>query len=401
YALRLKAYDEQEEEIKRLQRFIDRNRANKRMAGRTHSRMLALEKMERLDPPEPPPRPLRMRYPPCPHSGRIVLELAGASKSYGPVRVLDGVSARIERGARVALVGPNGAGKSTLMRLLAGREAADSGELTVGYRVEKAYFAQDEGRRFNPRATVHETVLGLAPNDFVPHVRGLLGAFLFPGDSVEKRVGALSGGELNRLAIACLLVRPSNLLLLDEPTNHLDIVSKDALLDSLRGYAGTIVFVSHDRHFLEALADRVIEVGGGRLREYPGGYESYLWRRAREQAGEAPPAAGPPEAGSGRRPAPPAGSAEAPAAASAPGGGTQGDGARGRRGRGQPAGRLGEVEREIADLEARRQRFATALGNPQLLSDPGKSAFYMRELKELEEPLRRLYDEWGGLSERP
>jgi ATP-binding cassette, subfamily F, member 3 len=389
YALRMKAYEEQQDEIRRMQTFIRRNRANKRLAGRTHSRMLALERLERLEPPEPPPRPMRIRYPDCPHSGRIALELQGVTKAYGRVRVLAGVDLKIERGARVALAGPNGAGKSTLMRLLAGREAPDAGTRTPGYRAQIAYFAQDEGARFDARATVMETVLAATPNDFVPHVRGLLGAFLFSGDEVEKRVAALSGGELNRLAIACLLVRPSNVLMLDEPTNHLDLTSKDALLESLRVYAGTIVFVSHDRHFLTQLADRVVEVGGGKAVEYPGGYESYLWRRAQDAAGA--PAG---SQGRGSRAVPVARSTPAATAASAAVGGSK------RRGpRVTPGARRGELEREIHELEERRRRFEQALSNPELFADRGKAAFYIRELELLREPLEQLYERWSQLGD--
>jgi len=417
YAQRLKAYEEQQSEIRRIEQFIQRNRANKRLASRTHSRMVALEKMERLEPPEPPRRGIRVRYPNCPHSGRIPLELRQASKAYGTTRVLEHVDLRIERGRRVALVGPNGAGKSTLMRLLAGRETPDRGARQLGYRAEIAFFAQDEGQRLDRRATVYETVLEHAPNDFVPEVRSLLGAFLFSGDSVDKRVAALSGGELNRLAIACLLVRPSNVLLLDEPTNHLDIVSKEALLDSLQGYPGTIVFVSHDRHFLDALADHVVEVGAGGAREHPGTYESYVWAKA--HGGQRPGRGGGAEREDGRRVdgptpaaadrgAPPAsgsrplgGQREAPAPARPAAGTPRGRGSRARRkGRRKGSGRrASDVEREIEELEARRARYEQALAHPSLAADPSKTAFYVRELKALHAPLERLYAEWTALAD--
>jgi len=439
YELRLKAYERQQEEIRRLEQFIARNRANKKMAGRTHSRMLVLEKMERLAPPPAPRRSLRIRFPECPPSGKIALELRGAAKSYGPKRVFAGVDLSIRRGARVALVGPNGAGKSTLMRLLSGREAPDRGERVPGYHAEIAFFAQDEGTRIDRTRTVYETVLELAPTPFVPEVRGLLGAFLFSGDSVDKKVAALSGGELNRLAIACLLVRPSNVLLLDEPTNHLDIPAKEALLDSLAAYPGTVVFVSHDRHFLDSLADHVVEVGGGRVYEYPGSYAGYLWHRG-EGSGPGGSPGGGTAGGSGgaagplaeqrakrdgkqvsKRDAKPAAKENArqeagagvgedakPGTTCAP---TRDAGiSRPRGGRPAPPGptalgggdvrrarRIRAVEQLIEELEARKSRFVEALGNPQLHADPAKTAFYMRELREIETRLNDLYFEWEGL----
>jgi len=445
YELRLKAYERQQEEIRRLEQFIARNRANKKMAGRTHSRMLVLEKMERLEAPPAPRRSLRIRFPECPASGKVALELRGAAKSYGMKRVFSGVDLAIPRGARVALVGPNGAGKSTLMRLLSGREAPDRGERVPGYRAEIAFFAQDEGARIDRTRTVYETVLELAPTAFVPEVRGLLGAFLFSGDAVDKKVAALSGGELNRLAIACLLVRPSNVLLLDEPTNHLDIPAKEALLDSLAAYPGTVVFVSHDRHFLDSLADRVVEVGGGRLYEYPGSYAGYLWHRgqgggpagwpAGEGAGtgtagasaatsvplssaagaRGAPAASPPASALGRKQAdgrrrsggpardsesPPDGEAQADATPA--GQPPVREGSAPRSGRGtdmRRTRRIRTAEEAIEELEARKRRFLEALGNPQLHSDPAKSAFYMRELRDIEARLTDLYFEWEKLHE--
>jgi ATP-binding cassette subfamily F protein 3 len=278
------------------------------------------------------------------------------------------------------------------MRLLAGREAPDAGERVPGFRAEIAFFAQDEGARLDPAATVYESVLAQSPTDFVPQVRGLLGAFLFSGDAVEKRVAALSGGELNRLAIACLLVRPSNALLLDEPTNHLDMAAKDALLDSLRAYPGTIVFVSHDRHFLDSLATHVIEVGGGGVYEYPGTYPSYLWHRrhgARASAAE----------GREREAVAPGPTPARPAA----GGDPRPDGARaGSRGGRAPnprQGRIEALERAIADLEGRKQRFSRALGDPAVFADREKADFYLREFQDAESELARLYAQWERLHE--
>jgi len=385
YELRQKAYDEQQREIRHIQRFIDKNRADNKRAPQVQSRIRMLEKMERLTPPVPPRRSIAIRYPECVASGKVVLELRHVRKAYGDQVVFADASLKILRRARVALVGPNGAGKSTLMRLLAGREAPDAGERILGFHAEVAFFAQDEGSRFDPGASVYESVLEAAPTAFVPQVRGLLGAFLFSGDAVEKRVAALSGGELNRLAIAALLVRPSNLLLLDEPTNHLDLAAKDALLDSLRAYAGTIVFVSHDRHFLDGLATHVIEVGGGGLYEYPGTYPSFLWHRRHspgERAGAASAVATP--------------EAAAPAAPSPVGAATPP--ARGARGRGPSRlQKIESLERSIADLEGRKQRFAKVLSDPALFADRDKGDFYLREYQEAEGQLARLYAQWEKL----
>lgn len=388
YELRQKAYDEQQREIRHIQRFIDKNRADNKRAPQVQSRIRILEKMERLTPPVAPRRSISIRYPECVTSGKVVLELRGVRKAYGEQVVFRGADLKILRQARVALVGPNGAGKSTLMRILSGREAPDAGERVAGFHAEIAFFAQDEGSRFDPGATVYESVLDAAPTAFVPQVRGLLGAFLFSGDAVEKRVAALSGGERNRLAIAALLVRPSNLLLLDEPTNHLDLAAKDALLESLRAYPGTIVFVSHDRHFLDGLATHVVEVGAGGLYEYPGTYPSYLWHRRHKPDPKA--AAVPGDRATDGAPG-----------AVAPGGNTpSATPARGGRERGRGPSRQQKIEtleRAIADLESRKQRFAKVLSDPALFTDREKGDFYLREYEEAEGQLARLYAQWEKL----
>jgi ATP-binding cassette subfamily F protein 3 len=212
-----------------------------------------------------------------------VLELKGARKAYGSNVVLGHVDLMVERGERIALVGPNGAGKSTLMRLLAGEDRPDSGTRQTGHQVVADYFAQDQAAALNPARTVYEEMSSASPSTMVPMIRTILGGFLFSGDDVYKKVAVLSGGERNRLALARMLLSPSNLLLLDEPTNHLDLDSKEVLLNALADYAGTLVFVSHDRYFVDKLASKVIEIGGGEALVYPGGYEDFLhWRKQRE-----------------------------------------------------------------------------------------------------------------------
>jgi ATP-binding cassette subfamily F protein 3 len=198
------------------------------------------------------------------------------SHGYGAHTVLGNVELAVERGERVALVGANGAGKSTLMRLLAGVEAPRQGRREEGAGLVLAYFAQDQANTLDGQLTVLEQITRVAPFDMVPKLRNLLGAFLFHGDDVHKKVSVLSGGERNRLALAILLLKPANLLLLDEPTNHLDLQSKEVLLDALKGYQGTLVFVSHDRYFVDALATRVVEVASGEATAYLGNYEDFL-----------------------------------------------------------------------------------------------------------------------------
>jgi ATP-binding cassette subfamily F protein 3 len=213
-----------------------------------------------------------------------VLELAGGAKAYANVTVYDGADVLVERGQRIAIVGPNGAGKTTLLRLLAGVLPLDGGERRVGHRVTLGYFAQDHAEMLDPERTVLDEVTGAASVDTVPYVRTLLGAFLFSGDAVEKRVGVLSGGERSRLALAKLLVEPTNCLLLDEPTNHLDLTAKEVLLEALLAYPGTLVIVAHDRYLLDRLPTQVIEVGGGRAVRYIGNYEDYLRAKAVAEA---------------------------------------------------------------------------------------------------------------------
>jgi ATP-binding cassette subfamily F protein 3 len=208
-----------------------------------------------------------------------VLELKQARKAYGDLVVFNDLGVHIERGDRIALVGPNGVGKSTLMRMLSGEEAPDSGVRVEGHNVVTQYFAQDEATRIDPAPTVYEILASGSATNVVPAIRNILGGFLFSGDDVYKRVGVLSGGERTRLAVARMLLRPSNTLLLDEPTNHLDLDSKEVLLDALIAYGGTLVFVSHDRYFVERLATKIIEVGNGTALMYPGTYAEFLWHK--------------------------------------------------------------------------------------------------------------------------
>ena len=276
------AKKEQDEEMARVKMFIDRFRYQATKAAQVQSRIKLLEKVVPIEVP-PERKRIHFTFPACRKSGRTVLELKHVRKAYGPLTVFKNLSLHIERGDRIALVGPNGSGKSTLMRMLSGEEAPDSGARTVGHEVAIEYFAQDEAARLDPTPTVYETLASGSPTDMVPAIRNILGGFLFSGDDVYKKAGVLSGGEQTRLAVARMLLRPSNTLLLDEPTNHLDLDSKDVLLEALEDYGGTLIFVSHDRYFVEKLATKIIEVGHGEAIVYPGTYTEFLWSKAQQE----------------------------------------------------------------------------------------------------------------------
>src|SRR5688572_9207320 len=269
---------DQDEEVARVRMFIDRFRYQATKAAQVQSRIKMLDKVVPIEVP-PERKRVRFTFPTAPKSGRTVLELKHVRKAYGPLTVFRDVTLHIERGDRIALVGPNGAGKSTLMRMLSGEEAPDAGTRTAGHQVVTEYFAQDEAIRLDPSLTVYETLASGSPTEMVPAIRNILGGFLFSGDDVYKKAGVLSGGERTRLAVARMLLRPSNTLLLDEPTNHLDLDSKDVLLDALEDYGGTLVMVSHDRYFVEKLATKIVEIGHGEGTVYPGTYAEFLWHK--------------------------------------------------------------------------------------------------------------------------
>jgi len=288
--LRQQKHD-QDEEVARMEAFINRFRYQATKAAQVQSRIKMLDKVVPIEIPAERKR-VHFTFPACAKSGRTVLDLRGVTKSYGSQRVFEPTNLLIERGDRIALIGPNGVGKSTLMRMLSGVEAPDGGTRTEGHQVVMQYFAQDEATRLDPTRNVYQTLAGDAPMHMVPAIRNILGGFLFSGDDVDKPVRVLSGGERTRLAVARMLLRPSNTLLLDEPTNHLDLDSKDVLLEALEDFGGTLIFVSHDRYFVDKLATKVIEIGNGHALIYPGTYEEFLWSRRQAEA-PAPAAAAP------------------------------------------------------------------------------------------------------------
>ena len=272
------AYRNQREKIEQLEAFINRFRYQATKAKQVQSRIKELERMERIEIP-PEEKTIHFRFPQPKPSGRTVAEFKGVAKSYGSKEIFRDVSFVIERGDRVALVGVNGAGKSTLIRMLDGSEPLSAGEYVLGHNAQPDYFAQDQYKVLDPERRMLDDIEQVAPRSTMTELRSLLGCFLFSDDDVFKTLGVLSGGERNRYALARMLLHPSNFLLLDEPTNHLDLRAKDVLLNALQEFSGTVVFVSHDRYFIDKLATRVFEVGNGTVEVFPGNYEDYLWRK--------------------------------------------------------------------------------------------------------------------------
>ncbi|HZQ54568.1 MAG TPA: ABC-F family ATP-binding cassette domain-containing protein [Bryobacteraceae bacterium] len=272
------AYKNQQDKVQQLEAFINRFRYQATKAKQVQSRIKELERIERIELP-PEEKTIHFSFPQPKPSGRVVAEFKNVAKSYGSKQVFSGVNFTIERGDRIALVGVNGAGKSTLIKLLAGTEPLTSGEYLLGHNAQPDYFAQDQYKELDPEARVLDDLSDAAPRTTQTELRNLLGCFLFSEDDVFKRIGVLSGGERNRYALARMLLHPSNFLLLDEPTNHLDLRAKDVLLEALERFTGTIVFVSHDRYFIEHLATRVFEIADGEVRVYPGNFADYLWRK--------------------------------------------------------------------------------------------------------------------------
>jgi len=274
----MSAYKNQKDRIEQLEAFISRFRAQATKAKQVQSRIKELEKIERIEVPEEE-ETIHFSFPQPPASGRTVCEVTNLSKRYDEKQVLSNVNFTIERGDRIALVGPNGAGKSTLIRMLSLLEDPTSGTVRHGHNVLSDYFAQDQYKVLDPNAKMLDDISSSAPRVATTDLRNLLGAFLFSGDDVFKQLGVLSGGERNRYAMARMLVSPANFVLLDEPTNHLDLRAKDVLLDAIRAFTGTVLFVSHDRYFIDGLATRVFEVEHGGVQVFPGNYEDYLWRK--------------------------------------------------------------------------------------------------------------------------
>jgi ATP-binding cassette, subfamily F, member 3 len=380
------AYESQQREIARIKAFADKFRYKATKAAQVQSRLKDLERMEKIELP-PESKPIRLRFPDGPRTGRIVLELSNVTAGYGDRTVFQDLSLLLEKGERVAMVGPNGAGKSTLMKILAGRLPVKIGDRKEGSNVVVSYYSQDQDPMLFSEKTVWDEVYSVAPNHIVPQLRVLLGCFLFSGDAIEKPVSVLSGGERSRLALCKLLLSPANCLLLDEPTNHLDIRSKDILMESLHDYEGTLVFVSHDRYFLDGLATKVLEIGNQSATAYLGNYEDYLYKKKieREALGSVP--AGKPATRSNHEPE--------------NGGPDSQEQAKKKRTNPIKIHQLNEkietVESNIHLLETRIAVLAQMLSSEELYRDYQLFRTTMEDHDRLREELARLMEEWEKL----
>jgi ATP-binding cassette subfamily F protein 3 len=276
YDQALAAYKNQQKEIQALQDFADRFRSVASKAAQAMSKLKQIERMDQLEKPMAPRKPFRFQIPTPPRIGQRAIILEGIHMAYGDNPVYTGLDLTVERDERTVLVGPNGAGKSTLLKILAGEVGFQKGNRQEGHNTKVGYFSQHRSATLNPNNTVLEEVMASAPALREDEARGVLGSFMFRKEEIYKKTEVLSGGEKTRLNLVKFLVDPPNLLLMDEPTTHLDITTVESLMFALENYAGTLVFISHDVHFIRRLANKVLHVNNGQVRSYPGGYDYFL-----------------------------------------------------------------------------------------------------------------------------
>ncbi len=385
-------YEQQQQEIAHLTEFITRFGYKASKAAQAQERQKMLDKIlaNKIEIPESLKK-IHFKFPPAPHSGQLVLTVQGLCKNYGGPDVIHNLDIVVEKGERLVVAGRNGAGKSTLLRMIAGQDKESSGSIKFGSGVSVGYFSQDSAEKITGSETILERLERVCPLDLIPKARDMLGAFLFRGDDVFKSIDVLSGGEKSRIALLELLLRPVNLLVLDEPTNHLDMHSKDVLLQAIRDFGGTCVFVSHDRGFIEDLATRVLELHPGKWRIFPGDYKYYMQRLEDEENGivEAPKDFAAQKAQNTQK----AGKDEPLVEKSATKlSWEEQKKASAERRKIEKA--VEKLEAQIADVEEKKSALENQLANPEVYSNGEKAKAVQQEIQTLEEELASLNEQW-------
>ena len=395
-------YEQQQQEINKLEDFINRFGYKATKAAQAQEYQKKLDKMVRIEIPESLKK-IHFTFPPAPHAGRLVLRLKNICKSYdGKRKVLDNLELTVENGQRVVVSGRNGAGKSTLLRIIAEQDKDFTGEIIPGAGIKIGYFSQDNAETIKGKETILEYLEARAPLELIPKLRDMLGAFLFRGDDVYKSLDVLSGGEKSRIALLLLLLSPVNLLILDEPTNHLDIHSKDVLLQALKDFGGTVIFVSHDRGFIEQLATQVLHLEPGISRYYPGGYQFYMEQLEKLDNGESLPLA-----------------SAAKASSATPSSGVKGSSnstpqrpdsvsdtklsweeqKRQEAERRKKEKEISRLEKEIQELEDKKKELENKMADPSVYSNGEKAKAVQREIEEIAEKIEHATEKWMEISE--
>lgn len=377
--LQMAAYLNQKKMIEDTEKFIDRFRYKASKAVQVQSRIKQLDKVDRIEMEEEDNSAIHFRFPSAPRSGKVAVNAAGVAKSFGEKRVLNKVDFMVERGDKIAFVGRNGEGKTTLSKIITG-SLEHEGLVELGHNVELGYFAQNQADTLNPSLTVMETLEQVAGSTTTQQIRNILGAFLFGGEAVDKKVKVLSGGEKGRLAIARLLMQPVNLLVLDEPTNHLDMRSKDILKEALKQYDGTLILVSHDREFLDGLCNKVFEFKSGEIREFPGGIFDFLQSRKLETLKQLEQAKA-----AEKKPTTPV--AEPKKTANP----------ENEKQRKQLQTKIRNAEEQIALLETKVEKLEAELANPETYADTARSTQLLNEHTKTKAELDSAMQNWESI----
>ena len=395
-------YEQQQQEINKLEDFINRFGYKATKAAQAQEYQKKLDKMVRIEIPESLKK-IHFTFPPAPHAGRLVLRLKNICKSYdGKRKVLDNLELTVENGQRVVVSGRNGAGKSTLLRIIAEQDKDFTGEIIPGAGIKIGYFSQDNAETIKGKETILEYLEARAPLELIPKLRDMLGAFLFRGDDVYKSLDVLSGGEKSRIALLLLLLSPVNLLILDEPTNHLDIHSKDVLLQALKDFGGTVIFVSHDRGFIEQLATQVLHLELGISRYYPGGYQFYMEQLEKLDNGESLPLASAAKASSATPSSGVIGSSNRTPQRPDSVSDTKLSWEEQKR---QEAERrkkekeISRLENEIQELEDKKKELENKMADPSVYSNGEKAKAVQREIEEIAEKIEHATEKWMEISE--